>query len=36
MGSFALTFEDTAPCMLARDYKDPPALVFENYRGGRT
>lgn len=34
MGSFALTFEEIAPCMLARDYKDPPALVFE--RGGRT
>ena len=33
MGSFAQTFEDIAPCVLARDYKDPPSLVFE--RGGR-
>lgn len=33
MGSFAQTFENTAPCMLARDYKDPPSLVFE-HRGG--
>jgi hypothetical protein len=30
MGSFTLTFEDTAPCLLARDYKDPPSLAFEN------
>lgn len=29
MGSFAQTFKETAPCMLARDYKDPPSLVFE-------
>jgi len=37
MGGFAQTFEDTAPCMLARDYKDPPSLVFEHpTRGGRT
>ena len=38
MGGFAQTFEDTAPCMLARDYKDPPSLVFEHptRRGGRT
>lgn len=34
MGSFAQTFEDTAPCMLARDYKDPPSLVFEHTTGG--
>jgi hypothetical protein len=34
MGSFAQTFEDVAPCMLARDYKDPPSLVFDNFRGG--
>jgi hypothetical protein len=30
MGSFAQTFEDAAPCLLARDYKDPPSLVFDN------
>lgn len=32
MGSLAQTFKETAPCMMARDYKDPPSLVFE--RGG--
>lgn len=34
MGSFTQTFENIAPCMLARDYKDPPALVFDNLTGG--
>lgn len=28
-GSRTLTFDEIAPCMLARDYKDPPSLVFE-------
>jgi len=34
MGSFAQTFTNKVPTLLARDYKDPPALVFENTRGG--
>lgn len=36
MGSFAQTFDETAPCLLARDYKDPPSLVFDNGGGGAT
>ena len=34
MGSYTQTFEKTAPCILARDYKDPPSLVFDDATGG--
>lgn len=36
MGSFACTFENSAPTLLARDYKDPPSLIFEQPTGGIT
>jgi len=34
MGSYAQTFTDNAPTLLARDYKDPPSLAFEHLTGG--